>query len=61
MYADALVKQEAVPHVKRLADEDWTRETLQTFDMIIVAFKQANMDFDLLDGLEGVAVEMWCR
>lgn len=61
MFADSLVAQEAVPHVPRLADEDWTRETLESFDMIIVAFKQVGMDFDLLTGLEGVKVEMWCR
>ncbi|KAK3314538.1 hypothetical protein B0H66DRAFT_501005 [Apodospora peruviana] len=62
MFADPLVKQEAVPHVQRLPDRDWTRENLEkSFDMIIVAFKQVGIDFDVLADLNGVEVEMWCR
>ncbi|KAK1760353.1 hypothetical protein QBC47DRAFT_4016 [Echria macrotheca] len=61
MFADPLVAQEAVPSVPRLADEEWTREGLSKFDMIIVAVKQVGLDFGCLEGLEGVLVENWCR
>ncbi|KAF4511850.1 hypothetical protein G6O67_001056 [Ophiocordyceps sinensis] len=59
-FADPLVRQEDVPQVPRLADEGWNRETLATFDMIIVTMRQAGLDFGLLDGIEGVDVEWWC-
>ncbi|UQC77281.1 nucleotide sugar dehydrogenase [Colletotrichum lupini] len=60
MYADPLVKQSAVPVAPRLADEKWNKETLETFDMIIVAFRQHGLDFGIMDELRGVKVEMWC-
>ena len=61
MFADSLVKQEAIPYIPRLADEEWTRGTLESFDMIIVACKQVGMDVDMLTGLDGVRVDMWCQ
>ncbi|GKT46801.1 UDP-N-acetyl-D-glucosamine 6-dehydrogenase [Colletotrichum spaethianum] len=61
MFADPLVKQNAVPSAPRLADEKWNRETLETFDMIIVSFRQHGLDFGVLEGLRGVKVEMWCN
>ncbi|GKT95672.1 nucleotide sugar dehydrogenase [Colletotrichum tofieldiae] len=60
MFADPLVKQNAVPAAPRLADEKWNRETLETFDMIIVSFRQHGLDFSVLEELRGVKVEMWC-
>ncbi|KIL85431.1 hypothetical protein FAVG1_11388 [Fusarium avenaceum] len=60
-WADALVKQEAVPQVQRLAEHQWKKEFLETFDVIVVAMKQHNMDFSLLADLEGVRVESWCK
>ncbi|KAK1982905.1 nucleotide sugar dehydrogenase [Colletotrichum cereale] len=60
MFADPLVKQNAVPAAPRLADENWNRETLETFDMIIVSCRQHGMDFGVLEDLRGVKVEMWC-
>ncbi|WYZ39976.1 hypothetical protein EsH8_IV_000317 [Colletotrichum jinshuiense] len=60
MFADPLVKQAAVPAAPRLADERWNRETLETFDMIIVAHRQHGLDFGVLEQLQGVKVEMWC-
>lgn len=60
-FADSLVKQEAVPQILRLQDEDWNEDVLETFHMIIVAFKQINMDFDILDRLRGVRIETWCN
>ncbi|SCO92108.1 related to Vi polysaccharide biosynthesis protein vipA/tviB [Fusarium oxysporum] len=59
-WSDALVKQEAVPQVPRLAERDWNKSFLETFDVIVVAMKQHNMDFSLLAKLEGVRVESWC-
>ncbi|KAK1452788.1 nucleotide sugar dehydrogenase [Colletotrichum cuscutae] len=58
MYADPLVKQSAVPVAPRLADEKWNKETLETFDMIIVAFRQHGLDFGIMDELRGVKVEI---
>ncbi|KAF4333307.1 Vi polysaccharide biosynthesis vipA tviB [Fusarium beomiforme] len=60
-WADALVKQEAFPQVRRLGDDDWNKTFLETFDVIVVAMKQHNMDFSLLSKLEGVRVESWCK
>ncbi|KAH7205837.1 uncharacterized protein BKA55DRAFT_698441 [Fusarium redolens] len=60
-WADALVKQEAVPQVPRLGEGDWNKSFLETFDVIVVAMKQHNMDFSLLAELEGVRVESWCK
>ncbi|KAF5704597.1 hypothetical protein FGLOB1_8474 [Fusarium globosum] len=60
-WADALVKQEAVPQVPRLGERDWNKSFLETFDVIVVAMKQHNMDFPLLAKLEGVRVESWCK
>lgn len=59
-FADSLVKQTAVPEIPRLADEDWTKEELESFDMIVVSFKQWGMDFDVLDQVS-VPVQMWCQ
>ncbi|KAF9775625.1 hypothetical protein IL306_006260 [Fusarium sp. DS 682] len=60
-WADALVKQEAVPQVPRLGEHDWNKAFLETFDVIVVAMKQRNMDFSLLAELEGVRIERWCK
>ncbi|UKZ76988.1 hypothetical protein TrVFT333_004704 [Trichoderma virens FT-333] len=60
-FADPLVRQEAVPQIPRLDEANWSVEYLeQTFDMIIVAFKQEGLDFGLLEKLAGVRVQMWC-
>lgn len=60
-FADSLVAQSAIPQIPRLDDEQWTKEGLEAFDRIIVVFKQVGMDFGVLDGLRGVAVETWCK
>jgi nucleotide sugar dehydrogenase len=60
-FADTLVPQSVIPQIPRLDDESWTRETLETFDMIIIAFRQVGMDFGVLSDLQDVLVEMWCR
>ncbi|KAM0239625.1 hypothetical protein ACHAP5_008196 [Fusarium lateritium] len=60
-FADSLVKQSAVPDIPRLADEDWTTQELETFDMIVVSFRQWGMNFDVLDQVSGVPVQMWCQ
>ncbi|KAL6884846.1 hypothetical protein HDV57DRAFT_526559 [Trichoderma longibrachiatum] len=61
-FADPLVTQEAVPQIARLDEVNWTVEFLeQNFDMIVVAFKQDGLDFDVLDKLnDSVKVQMWC-
>lgn len=60
MFADALVEQSAIPHIPRLSMDGWNKETLDGFDMIIVAFKQTGMDFKVLEQVERARVEMWC-
>ncbi|KAI0603230.1 hypothetical protein F4775DRAFT_598329 [Biscogniauxia sp. FL1348] len=60
MFADALVEQSVIPQVPRLDMNDWNKENLETFDMIVVAFKQIGMDFSVLDQLETVKIQMWC-
>ncbi|KAI0378726.1 nucleotide sugar dehydrogenase [Hypomontagnella monticulosa] len=60
MFADALVEQSAIPHIPRLSMDEWNKETLDGFDMIIVAFKQTDMDFKVLEAVEHARVEMWC-
>ncbi|KAH7361497.1 polysaccharide biosynthesis protein vipA/tviB [Plectosphaerella cucumerina] len=64
VWADPLVKQEAIPHIERLDEtRDWNRESLQRdFDYIVVALKQHGLEFGVLDGIEkhAVKVEMWC-
>ncbi|KJZ76285.1 hypothetical protein HIM_04367 [Hirsutella minnesotensis 3608] len=59
-FADPLVRQEDVPHIARLADDDWRRSTLETFDAVIVTIRQTGLDFALLNDLDDVHVEWWC-
>ncbi|KAF4454712.1 hypothetical protein F53441_2790 [Fusarium austroafricanum] len=56
-WADFLVKQGAFPQVRRLLDQDWRKEVLKEFDLIVVASRQVGMSFDLLDELDGVEIE----
>jgi UDP-N-acetyl-D-mannosaminuronate dehydrogenase len=60
LFADSLVSQAAVPDILRLRDEDWNRDTLQSFAAIIVAVKQMGLDYSILSTLEGVITENWC-
>lgn len=61
VWADALVGQDAIPQIPRLADSEWCQGSLETFDLIVVSLKQHEMDFSVLDGLKDAKVEMWCR
>ncbi|CAM1503391.1 Fc.00g081670.m01.CDS01 [Cosmosporella sp. VM-42] len=61
MFADPLVCQADVPHISRLDDEDWAKERLESFDLIVVSFKQWGMNFNVLEDLSGVIVKMWCN
>ncbi|EXK77177.1 hypothetical protein FOQG_18112 [Fusarium oxysporum f. sp. raphani 54005] len=60
-WADSLVKQEAFPQVRRLPNEEWRRDVLEMFDTIIVALRQPDMSFDVLDELENVEIKRWCQ
>ncbi|KAF5589069.1 Vi polysaccharide biosynthesis vipA tviB [Fusarium pseudoanthophilum] len=60
-WADSLVKQSALPQVRRLLDEDWRKDVLRKFDIIVVASRQTDMSFDILDELDGVEIERWCQ
>ncbi|KAF5658458.1 n-acetyl-D-galactosaminuronic acid dehydrogenase [Fusarium heterosporum] len=60
-WADPLVSQEAVPQIARLSESDWNVEALERgFDMVVVAFRQDGLDFNILDRVQGVMVERWC-
>ncbi|GAM87567.1 hypothetical protein ANO11243_055940 [Dothideomycetidae sp. 11243] len=56
-YADPLVDESAVPFLPRLDRERWTKDELESFDMIVVAVAQQGLDMTLLAQLEGVKVE----
>lgn len=60
-FADTMVTQDMVPGVPRLADEDWTTEALESFDMVIVTMRQVGMDFGVLAKTRGVKVQFLCR
>ncbi|KAI7764450.1 hypothetical protein LZL87_003655 [Fusarium oxysporum] len=60
-WADSLVKQSALPQVRRLLDEYWRKDILKRFDVIVVTSRQTDMSFDILDELDGVAIERWCQ
>ncbi|KAI1500526.1 hypothetical protein F5X99DRAFT_429477 [Biscogniauxia marginata] len=60
MFADSLVEQSAIPQIPRLDMDQWNKEHLETFDMIVVAFKQTGMDFSILDQLENTEIQIWC-
>lgn len=60
-WADPLVKQEAVPQVKRLDVQDWNAQYLdQNFNLIVVAFRQHGLDFGELQALKHATVQSWC-
>jgi nucleotide sugar dehydrogenase len=60
-FADPLVGQEILPQIKRLDEANWSVEYLEkNFDMIVVAFKQEGLDYDILDKLTDVKIQMWC-
>ncbi|CAG8951525.1 hypothetical protein HYFRA_00007441 [Hymenoscyphus fraxineus] len=58
-WADSLVPQSRVPHIKRLPNEEWNRGTLATFDHITVAFIQPGTEQDPLKKLTGVKIDRW--
>ncbi|KID84251.1 Nucleotide sugar dehydrogenase [Metarhizium guizhouense ARSEF 977] len=60
-FADPLVSQEDVPHVTRLSEAEWNQKTLETFDTIIICVKQPGLDYQLLQRLSGVRVDIWCE
>lgn len=61
VFADTLVTQEALPQVLRLRDDCWTRASLESFNMIMIAVRQVGFDYNLLDELQNVRIEWWCQ
>ncbi|KAL2206239.1 nucleotide sugar dehydrogenase [Sarocladium strictum] len=59
-WADPLVAQEAVTVAPHLSEGEWRKDVLESFDMIIVSFRQHGLDFGVLDDLQDVQVESWC-
>ncbi|KAF4495979.1 UDP-N-acetyl-D-mannosamine 6-dehydrogenase [Fusarium agapanthi] len=60
MFADSLVCQSQVPHLEKFPGERWNKECLGGFDMIVVAFRQVAIELEVLKGLRGVKLQMWC-
>ncbi|KAG8414747.1 hypothetical protein J3459_014108 [Metarhizium acridum] len=60
-FADPLVRQEELPHITRLSETEWNQNTLETFDTIIICVKQPGLDYQLLQHLSGVRVDIWCH
>ncbi|KAJ5698717.1 UDP-glucose dehydrogenase [Penicillium macrosclerotiorum] len=57
-FADPLVSAGAVQFCPRLDDQtQWNKQSLEEFDVIIVAVDQVGLDMAVLDGLDGVLVE----
>jgi nucleotide sugar dehydrogenase len=60
-FVDPLVKENALTYVPRLDEKvDWNMEKLSEFDAIIVVVKQVQLNFDILEELDGVLVEKYC-
>ncbi|KIE00731.1 Nucleotide sugar dehydrogenase, partial [Metarhizium majus ARSEF 297] len=60
-FADPLVSQEELPHVARLSEAEWNEKTLETFDTIIICVKQPGLDYQVLQHLSGVRVDICCE
>ncbi|KAF5129851.1 UDP-N-acetyl-D-glucosamine 6-dehydrogenase [Metarhizium anisopliae] len=61
-WVDPLVSQASIPQIPRFDERDWSVESLEaSFELIIVAFRQSGLDFELLGQLRTVEVDMWCR
>ncbi len=59
LFADPFVEQSAIPTIPRFDLKQWNKQELETFDMIIVSFKQKEINLDVLDELEHVEVAKW--
>ena len=61
-FADPLVKEQALVYVPRLDEQsEWTKERLNEFNAIIVVIKQVQLNYNVLDDLDNVLVERYCR
>ncbi|KAJ5726596.1 UDP-glucose dehydrogenase [Penicillium malachiteum] len=57
-FADPLVSAETVPFVPRMDEKtQWNKNSLEHFDIIMVAVNQVGLDLTVLDELEGVMIE----
>jgi UDP-N-acetyl-D-mannosaminuronate dehydrogenase len=61
MFCDPFVDQDAIPEVSKLEERLWKPEILQTFNAIVVAVKQPGLNYDFLQDLKAVRVEVWQR
>lgn len=58
MFADPLVDQRDVQDIPKLYK--WDTESLERFDLVVVVMRQAGLDFQILEEMEGSCVEWWC-
>ncbi|KAI1611299.1 polysaccharide biosynthesis protein vipA/tviB [Exophiala viscosa] len=61
-FVDPLVKEQDLPYVPRLDEHtEWNKESLEMFDIIVVALKQVSLDLGVLEVLQGgVQVVTYC-
>lgn len=57
-FADPFVTAEAVTAGPKLKEEDWTREVLESFDLIVIAVRQPGLKYELLDDLIHPVLEL---
>jgi hypothetical protein len=55
------VDQDAIPEVPKLEERLWKPEILKTFNAIVVAVKQPGLNYDILQELKAVRIEVWQR
>ena len=61
-WADPLVEQERLPEMPKLDTEwCWTAEELNEYSLVVVAVKQAGLDWSVLQRLERPLIEEWQR
>lgn len=61
MFCDPLVSQNSISEVPKLEESLWKPEVLESFNAIVVAVKQPQLNYDMLRNLTGVRVEVWQR
>ncbi|KAH7348875.1 hypothetical protein BKA65DRAFT_584738 [Rhexocercosporidium sp. MPI-PUGE-AT-0058] len=59
MFCDPLVDQAAIPGIPKLKDAAWRPEILEGFSAIVVSVKQPGLDYSILEGIQGVKIDIW--
>jgi nucleotide sugar dehydrogenase len=61
VFSDPLVEASAIPFAPKLDQAtQWNKASLRQFDLIMVAIRQTELDFEVLEDLPGVKVSWYC-